>query len=373
MSDRWYWKRKGDLVGPLTTAEVHDHIRKHRVRDGDSFQLEETEQWLLAAEIIALFQAEEASSAARSAADVLAANTHRLILGTGGDGRSRGSLTQVFARIAGGVGDVFSSIREAILSFIFRGDGTRKVSSGPRRAFRFTGGVSTIAERFGDAFDSIQGMFSSFMEWSAAAIFRSVRHVPQLWAKVTLAVLVAVLLFTFFKNLRFDHSVNKDTYAKLAATWSNYEAMESRSATEAEHAAFAEQTLAWLTPHVDDLEKRAREMPTNRAYFWSSDIATAHARRELLFAARSMRDDLTHGHGSIDGRALEQHMQKAHEFMTGNVKHFVSPYGPKQPTPMKLAKPGSFDGKTRAFIIFDGCVVVGLLSYWLWRRNNAFS
>ena len=69
MAEEWFWKHKGDLLGPLTTEALAELVEADRVHDRDQVRVAETEDWLSGADVKRLFASGdgEKSSAARAA------------------------------------------------------------------------------------------------------------------------------------------------------------------------------------------------------------------------------------------------------------------------------------------------------------------
>lgn len=333
MSNQWYWKKHGGIiVGPISTDELHDHIKKRRVKDDDSFRIEETDAWLSAAQIKNLFQSETAAGASKSAADALASSRKLLPQHSAGTASGGGAMAPVW-----------------------------------------------------DAGGRFVGVLSLWAGWISSAIEFLLKVVSRPRAKTSLAFLLVMLAAILLKDFRFDRQVNDLAYHNLLSAWERMESMRKRSASETEWKAFAAEQLKWLDPQIEEFRQRAAEKPINSAHWSVSSRESARVRREILGASEQLAAIVREQpHGGINQKHAEyfqRHMHDITSSLSGELNKKQSLSG----QPKGQLAVSDFRGREAAaqaaeemdplllgIVIADMGIVAGFLSWWIYRRKRAY-
>ena len=211
MGEQWYWKHRGETLGPLDTGELERLVQHHRVFDRDEIRLAGSDEWLSAADVKAMFAQHEDEATSEAASRLLDQAAHR----------------QLHLPVEG------SSHRR--LAFLTDTIGT----SG-------TAIVRTVKE----ASDGILGHISDGFAWILSLL------APLMNRKLGVAVLIVGVTALILTKTDFGGFENRRTYDKLSAA---YEQMQTLHATEElspkQWQEFQDQTRAWLKPTIASLEE----------------------------------------------------------------------------------------------------------------------
>lgn len=236
MSIQWYWKTRGQVRAPISTHELERLIRQSRISDADQFCLAESDDWMSAAEVKALFAESKDSSSSgttsESAARLLSSSPHTH-LKRPDEGESR----------------------TAALSDLLRKGGR---------------GLTGIVGNIGD--------------WLATGVGSLSKLNALLGRKTTLAVLAVLFLTILFKDVELGDTQTQDAFEQFSTTWNQMQAMQQQGVSEAEWKQFQQQTQARLTPTLEALRKAEDRLPASRKYLLSSQNDVDFALHSVLQA-----------------------------------------------------------------------------------------
>lgn len=313
MSPQWYWRTQGDARGPFSTEELERLVRQNRIADTDQIRLGQTDEWMSAADIKATF----AGSKEPSSSETPSESAARLL--------SHADHARLSRQVEG-------ASRSTALAGLLRKGGR-----------------------------GLTGILGTFGDWLAAGLEQLSRVRILLGRKATLAVIVIILLAVIFKNIDLGGTQNQEVFDQLSITWDQIQSLKERGGSEAEWKEFQQQTLAWLNPMLQSIEETANRKSIVRQSRTSSGGNDALARRELLWAGRTLREMLE---ASSPPRAVEQrflsHMSDAHTFLTEEPS--IRPSEGEGAT----AQAVKMDPLLAGMLLLDA-VLIGGVAFWWWR------
>lgn len=308
MTEQWYWKHRGQTIGPLDTEQLGELIRRHRVFDRDEIRLATEAEWISGAQIKALFV--EGRAATAEVASKLLSEAARGQLNRGVEAAQDASLFEGWLRRLRSVPELPAGLIGAVLSRLL---------------------ALLVA-----AFES--------------KVLRS----------ALCGVFVVGLLVAFY----YRSQENRRVYDRLWAAAEEVREIQAVPVTEFSPERWRQlqaETRAWLEPTIKSLESAAARHPAGQGS-WFETRATGSARRHLIQAARDLQCMLTEI-PAPSGCSLHflAAMEKARRDLSGRAASTGS--GAAGPDSEK-----SYDRLTAAVIAVDVILVIGGLVYWLRRR-----
>ena len=325
MTHQWFWKTQGDLYGPLSTEELEDLFRRDRIADADQIRLGETEDWIPASEVQAMFAAPAEAPADSSGSEMpsqaaarILSQANRLQLNRSDEAPSQGKvLANWLGTGSRGVFEVVAGIRDRLL----------------------------------------EGL-----EWLARFLGR----------KAILAGMAILLLAFVFKDFQFANSRNLETHQQLLGAWEELQSLQKSKAPESEWQEFEQETMTWLGPLVADLKKSSAGTIFGWEIWSSSSLYT---QRELLFAGGNLQLMLQPPRGgeTRQQREFTSHLSTANDYLTGKLSYrevLARQQEIMDRLPRRDKQQEDTDGPLLAgFVMLDTVVVAGALVFW-WRRRR---
>jgi hypothetical protein len=315
MAEEWFWKHKGQMLGPLSTETLADLVQKRRVFDRDEVRFAESQQWITGAELKNLFAGTPDASSADAAAALLA----HVRRPDGGNEEAVADLPQIHV---------------------------------PR--------VSGI-------FGYVGGLVSSAVGWLFVAVAGPLLAVFSRFGKpiIALAVLATVGIM-FAWNVDASGNQNKHAAADLLAAGDQLRELRNKSTSEEEWAKFTEETRAWLQPTMAELEARAKRFPLQGTQWFDFERLNARTRHDLIRAGNALNKELDQGPLQVgDPVAFTSFLQEAVSKLEGQEwRGWQRDRGPARPT-------GDLNFLVIGFITLDALLVIGGAAYWLRRKRAA--
>jgi len=315
MAEEWFWKHKGQMLGPLSTETLADLVQKRRVFDRDEVRFVESQQWINGGELKQLFAGSPGASTSEAAAALLA-HVRRP------DGSSEPPIAELelpqlrAPGIEGLTGWLSGAITDAV-GWLF------VAAALP---------LLVLFSRFGKPI-------------IAAAVF------------VTVGVII-------LRSLDLSRSRNQRVVNDLMDSGAQLHTLRNKKTSETEWAEFATQTRDWLRPTIAELQARARRFPLQGSHWFEFERINARVRHDLLRAASALDKELDQGPLQLgDPVAFNSLLSEALNTLEGNeFRGWNQPRGPARPA-------ADVDALTIAFIAFDVLLLVGGVAYWLRRKR----
>lgn len=314
MAEEWFWKHKGQMLGPLDTETLADLVQKRRVFDRDEVRFAESQQWITGVELKQLFAASPGASSADAAAALLA----HVRKPDGGNDAAVADLPQIHVP-------------------------------------RFAGIVGYLA-----------GLASAAVGWLFVAIAAPLLAVFSRFGKPIIALAVfATAGIMFAMSLDASGNQNKQAAADLLAAGERLQDLRNKQTSEAEWAEFTAETRAWLQPTIADLQARAKRFPLQGSHWFDFERLNARTRHDLIRAGNALNKELDQGPLQIgDPVAFNSLLNEAVSKLEGlEFRGWNRQRGP--------ARPGvDLDALTIGFIAFDVLLLIGGAAWWLNRKRT---
>lgn len=314
MPEQWNWQNRDETVGPLTTNELEDLIRQHRVNDSDQIWLAEGGQCISGVEIKRLFT--QGTSLAPEVSPSEAAS------------RSLIQLRQVRPK-----GRVESKPDLGM----------------PGRILRYSAEfIADLSTRFSNILVASFGTVTS-----------------RLNSKISLAVLAVIIVLLAIRYtgfIPFESIENQRVYARLNITSERLQKLQQKPIRERipdEVSLFQSETTLWLEPTIKEMEVRAKKRPISGSFLLGIGAANARSLWNLLGAAKDLNAMVGQVNAaSTRSEGFKNKMDIANFHMTGAIPA-------DDPHPDKFRSVASFDGGTAAVILVDLILAIGCVLYWL--------
>ena len=328
MAEQWYWKHRGDLLGPFDTEVLEDLIRKHRVADQDKIRPVGRNEWLSGAEVKRLFASGGDASTSSEAAARLLSQADRL-------------SPRRHAETVEGEGLLNSSWQRTIL--VVQG---------------IWGPLAGVGEHISD---SLAGGMSRLQVFANR--------------KLTLVVLGILLAAILLRGVNLGgQTQNRRIFEKLTVTFDELLTMRSAGVPGAERRAFQEETGTWLDKTKESLIRQEQRPPliSLDSLPWPGSSHRRGeldaARRELIQAIWAMQKMLQQSPDSIAyadaANDFHDRMTEAQDVLSG--KHRERILAAQQNTD----QPDSTDALMAGILCLDGVLIIGGLVYWFRRRRT---
>jgi hypothetical protein len=316
MAEEWFWKHKGQMLGPLDTETLADLVRKRRVFDRDEVRFAESAQWITGAELKQLFTETPHVSSVDAAAALLA----HVRRPDGGDESPVAELqlpqmqapavTGIFAWLAGLVNSAVGSLFVAVAAPLL-----------------------AVFSRFGKP--------------------------------IVVAAVFAAAGVIFVRSLDISGGQNSDVAASLLTAGERLTELRNRSTSEAEWDTFTADTRTWLKPTIADLQTHAQRFPLQGRKWFDFERLNARTRHDLIRACNALDKELDEGPLNTGGPvAFNSLLGEALSKLEGNeFRGWNRARGPARPAG------DDFDSLTVGFIAFDALVLIGGAAFWLRRKR----
>ena len=250
VAEEWYWKHRGDLLGPIDTEALGKLISEHRVADHDKIRLSTSTEWMTGAEIKAMFAGDVQQATTSEAAAALLTRTTRLQQG-------------------------HSSHREGFISSI------------ASRIYRIAEGL----------FESLGGLRGPVVKICVVclSLFKLLlnRFVILFFVVIGLGTVIAVQVRTG------SSAVNHRVLNELDSTWEKFKTLKTAEASTSEFQAFKEATLPEVEKNLAVLMRDSKQDPGPLAATFPSMMPPdqqwkiINTRRALIQALAAMKTMLT--------------------------------------------------------------------------------
>jgi len=243
MSHHWYWQTRGTIYGPLSTDELEDLVQRHRVLDDDSIRIDETDDWIPAVEIKALFteslEGEADETAAQSAANALSHRARMRLSQDADEAQTGAAISSFFTKALGGIGGLSSALQ-------------------------------ALAAR---ALTALTNRLTRVMVLSIVS-----------------AALLALLIFKLLSGVELRDTRAADAQLRLFETWEEFQAMKERRASLSEWEAFERDTIIWLKPMLTTLGETATANQASSIPWGRSGFDKGLGQQQLVSAGWILRD-----------------------------------------------------------------------------------
>lgn len=312
MAEQWYWKHKGNLLGPMDTAKLEDLVRHHRISDKDHIALADTNHWLTGAEVKSIFCEQSAAPSADVAARLLNDAARRQLNRSVIEVKTAGALEAMSRSTKGSVGHALALVTDSLGTLIV--------------------------------------------------------HVLPLFNRKVLAGLLCVLTLLWMgKELDTLYFANRHIYGQLTESFERLQQLQERpirDVASSEWQTFQSETSHWLKPTIESLEAQSQANPASKAYWLPYKAAAAHARWNLLAAAKDLHA-MTIQAAVPTARSADfvRKMEAANHYLTGA-------QSPNQFQRHSAAQVAPMNTATIGIVAVDTLLITGGLFYWLaWRRT----
>ena len=314
MAEEWFWKHKGQMLGPLSTETLADLVQKRRVFDRDEVRFAESQQWITGVELKQLF----AGSPGASSADAAAALLAHVRKPESGDDAAVAELPQVHVpRVAG--------------------------------IFGYLGGLFTSA---------VGGLF--------VAVAAPLLAVFSRFGKPIIVVgVLAIAGIMFAASLDLSGGQNRRVAADLVAAGEQLRELRNKKTSDAEWSEFTTETRAWLQPTIAELQERAKRFPLQRSQWFDFERLNSRTRHDLIRAGNALDKELDQGPLQIgDPVAFSSMLNEALSKLEGlEFRGWNRERGPAQGS-------ADLDMLTIGFIALDALLVIGGVAWWLNRKRT---
>ncbi|MEK6261280.1 MAG: DUF4339 domain-containing protein [Planctomycetota bacterium] len=187
--------------------------------------------------------------------------------------------------------------------------------------------------------------------------------------KVIGAVLTIILVGWLCKDLDLSSAGDDRAFDGLSAALVRLENLQPLDASSTQWDAFETETRKWLPPTLDALEKSARRNPISGGGWLGSRRNGSLARRQLLYAGRSLRKMVAQRAASeTQVNEFAATLSKAQSYLAGTEPtHSVS-----SQTRIVSSSGGQLGTLTIAILVVDAILIVAGGVYW-WRRPRSIA
>lgn len=246
MAAEWYWKHRGELRGPISTEDLDDLIRHHRIDNRDELRPVESEDWLSGETVKAMFARARAGDTEKSTVDAAARLLQQRRLPGAGEGKGK---------------NLFQSIPLA--------DGLKSAGA------------------------MLSGLFDQIITGLSSALY-SLRCFRNRWVALIVA---AILLLSIHLGQRdFSGAENRRIYELYSQLLSEVRRLQSIKASDAEWMHFQETQKDAFNASRESLKRIDRKFPGRyRPGCYDFEQENGQARFELIQAGYRFQELLQMG------------------------------------------------------------------------------
>lgn len=337
MSEQWYWKHRGDLLGPMPTEDLERLIQQRRVGDRDEIRLTTSADWLTGKDVKLMFSGRNDEKTSADAAAALLSESLRPKKLSSANPKPAHSYAEDLVSSAGSWMQIF------------------------------TGGL----------FDSLRGLFQTVGAylWPFICLFRFLLHPVSIMLMVGIAFNCVVVM-----QMNSDgDSLNRNVLKELDSAWGQLSAIPAEQLALTASKDLRQSVSQKLDKALADLNECAKR----ESLSWSGSLAMVPssdrqrsiiaARKSLIQATRILKNEVKEqGQGErVPSTAAEfgKHIDLARRVLDNQYDYFKPHWGHQKAVTLRADSVTSTNPWLVFMIVAD--LVLIIVAVWYGLRAKA--